>query len=123
MALLSDLDDDLARIRRRKGKATAKGAQAFLRLLLLAEHHDSGQATRIAGFIASTYNGQVFPFDLYELRTLDEAIADNMLLCIDALRCAGHRPTCTRWCLMATGGERRMTAVLEQHGLEWPDEL
>ena len=55
-----DPDDALACIRRRKSEATAKGGQAFLRLLQLAEHHDSGQATRIAGFIASTYNGQVF---------------------------------------------------------------
>ena len=52
-----DLDDDLARIRLRNGEATAKGGQAFLRLLMLAEHHDSGQAIRIAGLIASTYNG------------------------------------------------------------------
>ena len=92
MALPPNLDDDLARIRRRKSEATAKGGQAAPRPLRLAEHHDSGQATRIAGFIASTYNGQVFPFDLYELRMVDEAIAEDiaeaMLLCIDALRWA-----------------------------------
>jgi len=88
MALPPNLDDDLARIRRRKSEATAKGGQAAPRPLRLAEHHDSGQATRIAGFIASTYHGQVFPFVLDELCTLDEAIADDMLLCIDALRWA-----------------------------------
>ena len=107
MANPLDFDDDMARVRQRKSEATAKGGQALLRLLLLAEHHDSGQATRIAGFIASTYNGQVFPFDLYELRLVDEAIADDMLLCIDALRCAGRRPTYIRWCPMATGGQGR----------------
>ena len=113
-----DPDDDLARIRRRKSEATAKGGQAFLRLLLLAEHHDSGQATRIVGFIAATYNGQVFPFDLYELRMLDEAIADDMLLCIDALRWAQadlHT--------LVPDGDRRVRAVVEQHGLKWSEEL
>jgi len=110
--------DDLARIRQRKSEATAKGGQAFLRLLRLAEHHDSGQATRCASFIASAYNGQVFPFDLYELRMVDEAIADDMLLCIDALRWAQadlHT--------LVPDGDRRVRAVLEQHGLEWPEEL
>lgn len=102
MALHLDLDDDLARIRRRKSEATAKG----------------GQAIRIAGFIASTYNGQVFPFDLCELRTLDEAIADDMLLCIDALRWAqADLPT------LVPDGDWRVGAVLEQHGLKWPEEL
>ena len=118
MANPLDIDDDMARVRQRKSEATAKGGQALLRLLLLAEHHDSGQATRIAGFIASTYNGQVFPFDLYELRLVDEAIADDMLLCIDALRWAQadlHT--------LVPDGDRRARAVLEQHGLKWPEEL
>ena len=118
MANPLDFDDDMARVRQRKSEATAKGGQALLRLLLLAEHHDSGQATRIAGFVASTYNGQVFPFDLYELRLVDEAIADDMLLCIDALRWAQadlHT--------LVPDGDRRARAVLEQHGLKWPEEL
>ena len=37
-------------------------------------------------FIAAAYNGDAFPFDLFELRAVDEAISDDMLLCIDALR-------------------------------------
>ena len=118
MANPLDLDNDMARIRRRKSEATAKGGQAGPCLLLLAEHHDSGQATRIAGFIASTYNGHVFPFDLYELRLVDEAIADHMLLCIDALRWA-QADLHTR----VPDGDRRVRAVLEQHGLRWPEEL
>lgn len=118
MSGIPDLDDDVARIRRRRSAATAQGGQAFLRLLLLAEHHDSGQSTRIAGFIGSTYNSQVFPFDLYELRMLDEAIADDMLLCIDALRWAQadlHT--------LVPDGDRRVRAVLEQHGLKWSEAL
>ena len=111
-------DSDRQHMLLRKGKATAKGGQAFLRLLLLAEQHDSGQATRIAGFIASTYNGQVFPFDLYELRMLNEAVADDMLLCIDALRWAQadlHT--------LVPDGDRRVRAVLKRHAMKWPEEL
>jgi len=118
MANLPDLDDDHARIRRRRSEATAKGGQAFLRLLLVAEHHDSAHAKRIAGFIASTYNGQVFPFDLYELRMFDEAIADDMLLCIDALRWAQSDLH-----TLVPDDDRRVRAVLEQHGLTWPESL
>ena len=70
----------------RKGEATAKGGHAFQRLLQLAETRDSGQVHRIALFIAATYNGEAFPFDLFELRAAGVAISDDMLLCIDALR-------------------------------------
>ena len=64
------------------------GAQAFARLLNLAEERDSGQIRRIARFLAATYNGQAFPFDLFELRAVDIAIGDDMLCCLDALRWA-----------------------------------
>ena len=70
----------------RSGDATALGAEAYPRLLALTERHDSGQIARIVRFIAATYNGQAFSFDLFDLRTLDAAISDDMLLCLDALR-------------------------------------
>ena len=41
-------------------RATQAGAQAFARLLTLAETRDSGQIPRIARFLAATYNGQAF---------------------------------------------------------------
>lgn len=81
-----DPDRDLQRLRLRRSEATAKGGHAFQRLLQLAETSDSGQVRRIAMFIAGTYNGEAFPLDLFELRAVDEAISDDMLLCIDALR-------------------------------------
>ena len=40
--------------------ATATGAQAFARLLALAEQRNSGQIVRVVQFIAATYNGQAF---------------------------------------------------------------
>lgn len=61
-------------------------AQAYARLLDLAERHDSGQAHRVAKFLASTLDGTAFPYDLFELRTFDVPIADDLMACLDALR-------------------------------------
>ena len=80
------LNDEMESMRLRSGKATAKGGQAYARLLTLAETRDSGRIPRIAKFIASTYNGDAFAFDLFELRALDIEISDDMLLYVDALR-------------------------------------
>jgi hypothetical protein len=44
------------------------GARSSQVLLALTEQHDCGQIARITRFIAATYNGQHFPFDLFELR-------------------------------------------------------
>lgn len=71
-----------ARARAAQGMA----AQAYARLLDLAERQDSGQAHRVAKFLASTLDGSAFPYDLFELRTFDVAIADDLMACIDALR-------------------------------------
>ena len=38
--------------------ASATGAQAFARLLRLAEERSSGQIARVVRFLAATYNGQ-----------------------------------------------------------------
>ncbi len=54
MTLIPHDGDDTERMRRRKSEATAKGGQAFLRLLSLAETGDSGQAHTVACFVAST---------------------------------------------------------------------
>ena len=37
-------------------------------------------------FIAATYTGEAFSFDLFEVRAFDEGISNDMLLCSDALR-------------------------------------
>ncbi|MDP3222814.1 MAG: hypothetical protein Q8M96_06730 [Rubrivivax sp.] len=106
----------MERIKLRKSTATAKGGQAFLRLLDLAETHESGQIHRIAAFIAATYNGEAFTLNLYELRAVDEAIGDDMLLCIDALRW-GQADLHT----LVPDGDRRVKAVIEKWGLKWPE--
>ena len=50
--------DEMDTFAARSGEATRKGAQAFARLLQLAETRDSGQVPRVARFLAATYNGQ-----------------------------------------------------------------
>ena len=52
--------DELEQLRdweARAQQAQAKAAQAYLRLFELAERYDTGQAARVARFLASTFNG------------------------------------------------------------------
>ena len=59
--------------------AQARAAQAYARLLLLAETRDSGQIRRIVQFLASTYNSTAFPWDPFDLRSVDVAtLADKL---------------------------------------------
>ena len=99
----------------RSHDATVNGAQAFARLLALAEQRDSGQIRRVVAFIAATYNGDAFPFDPFELRAVDIAISDDMLRCLDALRWARadlHT--------LVPDGDARVRAVIASWGLRWP---
>jgi hypothetical protein len=101
----------------RSRDATALGAEAFGRLLRLAEERDSGQVVRVARFLAATFNGSAFPLDLFELRAVYVAIGDDMLHCLDALRW-GRADLHT----LVPDGERRMRAVIARWGLVWPDQ-
>src|SRR5438105_4846035 len=85
-------------------------------LLGLAETRDSGQIRRIAQFLASTYNGRAFPYDLFDLRTVDVQIGDDMLACLDALRWAKADPY-----KLVPDGERRVQAVIDLCGFKWPE--
>ena len=107
------LDEYQARSR----AATSAGAQAFARLLRLAEECDSGQIARVARFLAATYNGQAFPLDPFELRAVDVAISDDMLRCLDALRW-GRADLHT----LVPDGDRRMQAIIARLGLRWPSD-
>ena len=97
-------------------QATQAGAQAFARLLKLAETRDSGQIPRIARFLAATYNGHAFSFDLFELRVVDVAISSDMLCCLDALRW-GRADLHT----LIPDGDDRVRAVIDRWGLRWPE--
>ena len=101
----------------RSRDATAQGALAFARLLLLAEQRNSGQIVRVVQFIAATYNGQAFAFDLFDLRALDVAISDDMLHCLDALRWAR-----ADLYTLVPNGDARVRSVIEHWGLRWPED-
>lgn len=113
---MSDELDLSAEWARRATAAQASAAQAYARLLELAEKHDSGQIRRVAHFLASTYDGATFPFDLFELRALDIAISDDMLVCLDALRWGKadlHK--------LVPDGSKRVEAVCASWGFTWPE--
>jgi hypothetical protein len=100
----------------RSREAEPAGVRAFARLLELAEQRDSGQIRRIAQFLAATYNGQVFQFDLFDLRCVDIAISDNMLTCLDALRW-GRADLYA----LVPDGDARVRSVIDRWGLRWPE--
>jgi hypothetical protein len=100
----------------RSRAASARGAQAYARLLRLAEERQSGQITRVVRFLAATFNGQAFPLDLFELRAVDVAISDDMLLCLDALRWGRADLH-----MLVPDGDARVRAAIQRWGLQWPD--
>ena len=113
----NEVEDAMNLSASRACEATRKGAQAFARLLHLAEQRSSGQIVRVAAFIAATYNGDAFQLDPFELRSVDIAISDDMLLCLDALRWA--RSDLYR---LVPDGDCRVKDVIQRWGLRWPDD-
>jgi hypothetical protein len=109
------IHSELAVFDARSRQATQAGAQAFGRLLEMAEDEESGQTRRIAQFLAATYYGHAFQFDLFELRAVDVAISDDMLCCLDALRW-GHADLYT----LVADGAARMRTVIARWGLARP---
>jgi len=101
----------------RSAAAQAKAAQAYARLLSLAETRDSGQIGKIAQFLAATYNGTAFKFDFFDLRTLDVEISDDMLISLDALRWGK-----ADLYQLVPDGDKRMQAVIALWGLQSDDE-
>ena len=112
--------DALDPFAQRSRDATAVGAQAFARLLALAEQRDSGQIRRVAQFIAATYNGRAFTFDLFDLRALDLAISDDVLRCIAAFHCASLRWGRAGLCALVPDGNAGVRSVIDRWGLPWP---
>ena len=96
----------------RAEESLVAAAPAFADLLHLAETRDSGQIRRIAAFIAASYNGECFKFDLLDLRILEVAISDKMLICLD----------CLRWAVsdlyrLVPNGDARIQAMIDRWGL------
>ena len=103
----------------RSCEATRNGAQAFARLLQLAEQRSSGQIVRVAAFIAATYNGEAFKLDPFELRAVDIAISDDMLLCLDAPSLGQYRPlpAGSRWRPPRQGRDPALGLSLARRGV------
>lgn len=102
--------------RRRSTEATAKGAQALNRLLHLAETRESGQTRRIALFIGACWNGKRH-FDLFDLRSLDVSVGDDMLAVLDALRWG--QADIQR---LVPNGDARIVDVLTRWNMYGPDQ-
>lgn len=68
----------------REISAITERAMAGLALIedAIRQNPTTGQARRLACFLAGVYNGSDFPFDLTDLRTLDTALANA---CLDYL--------------------------------------
>ena len=92
----------------------AEGIDALRRLYDMAAHHDNGGARRVAAFLLGLYNGMRFPFDLTDLRMLDNAVfADCMLvLRMDARVCEREIHN------YIDDGGKRFEAMAEYHGIE-----
>ena len=106
-------DERLLSYEQRAAVAQGKAAQAFGRLLNLAETRDSGQARTIAQFIAATYDGAAFKFDLFDMRMLDVQISDDMLAALDALRWG--KADLFR---LVPEGDKRVQALIEFWGIQ-----
>jgi len=76
-------------------------------------HPTSGQAKRLVRFLAGLYNGQDYPFELTELRSLDTALANASLdyLNYDRLgKTEVHKHL--------ANGERDLHRWLEEYGIK-----
>lgn len=66
----------------------AEGLESLYKLYEAAQG-DTGQCRVVARFLVGLYNGQRFPFDLTDLRTIDDALFEHCmrLLRMDARQC------------------------------------
>ena len=62
-------------------------------------------------------DGQAFKLDPFELRSVDIAISDDMLCCLDALRW-GRADLHA----LVPDGDARVRTVIDRWGLRWPDD-
>lgn len=113
---IDDIDRQEREWSERARKAQADAAQAYERLLSLAEKKDSGQIRRVAYFIAATFDGQTFPLDLFDLRSVDVAVSDDMLICIDALRWGK-----ADLYKLVPDGNARILRMCEDWNIKWPE--
>lgn len=108
------LIERLEELRKTHHAVIERGMPALQRLFELAEQSDSGQARRVATFLAGLYNGPRFKFDLTNLRALDHSLIEDCLavLAMDAFACERevHR--------YFEDGGNRFESMISTHGLQ-----
>lgn len=75
---LATLHAERQQIEARLVEWRAEGRPALQRLVPIAQR-DSGQSVVVRRFLLGLYNGTDFPFDLTELRRLDQAVFNDCL--------------------------------------------
>ncbi len=90
-----------------------RGAAALQRLFTVANGH-SGQCRYIARFLLGLYNGTRFPFDLTDLRAIDDALFDD---CMTVLR-MDARLTRQEVHLYVEGGGKAFEQLVKDWGVE-----
>jgi hypothetical protein len=93
-----------------------RAMRALDRIVTAIETHDSGQTRRLVRFLAGLYDGRTFPFELDELRGLDDELA---AACLDYLNYdrLGRREVHAH----LSGGDRQLHAWIKRCGF-WPDD-
>lgn len=76
--VVADWRKDLVE-RNARMKADRTAGEAALRRLLPIAQRDTHQAMRVANFLLGLYNGHRFPFNLTNLRSLDDAIFEDVI--------------------------------------------
>lgn len=76
--MVADWRKDLVE-RNARMKADRTAGEAALRRLLPIAQRDTNQAMRVANFLLGLYNGHRFPFNLTNLRSLDDAIFEDVI--------------------------------------------
>ena len=90
--ILSDEDapinQQVKTVRKTRHDVIEEGKAALFRLYEIARG-DTGQSRVIARFLVGLYNGNAYPFDLTDLRTIDDALFEDCmaLLRMDARHC------------------------------------
>ncbi len=102
-------ETDAQRAEKVRAQDQSDGLESLKRLYELA-HGCSGQCKYVAKFLLGLYNGTRFPFDLTDLRCLDEAIFED---CLKVLR-MDSRPFKEVHLYFERGGE-----TFEKLAIDW----